>query len=121
LPEETFLLGAWKNKLGSGMNIHSQKEGKFSGTYISNVGTAAQRSNSIEGAYIQGKEGYLLTFHAEWINRPDSSDASITTWIGKYSDGVIRSTWMLFKDDGSLNNWSSVVMNQDVFELPNFK
>jgi hypothetical protein len=110
--EENLLLGNWENELGSSFVIDWQNNGEFKGNYLSAVGRSS--STTISGSYIKVKDGYLITFHAKWEN--DELGSSMTTWIGKLTNGTIYTTWILFRDDDSLNNWSSYITNKDTFK-----
>lgn len=111
--EENFLLGKWKNELGSQFEIEWQNDGEFKGNYNSAVGRTTS-TNPIVGSYMKVKDGYLVTFYAKWENN-ESGAASMTTWIGKLTNGQISTTWLLFRDDDSLNSWSSFITNKDTF------
>ena len=112
------LKGTWYNELGSMMMLEVNGD-SITGTYQTAVGSAEgtyQLVGSMDSNPTEG--GQAIAWVVVWNNQYLNSH-SITAWSGQYQtiDGEeeIASLWLLTREEPSADDWSSTLINQDIF------
>ncbi len=110
--------GTWYNELGSMMNLEVNGA-SITGTYQTAVGSAEgtyQLVGSIDSDPTAG--GEAIAWVVVWNNQHLNSH-SITAWSGQYQtigeEEEISSLWLLTREEPSEDDWSSTLINQDIF------
>ncbi len=111
------LNGTWYNELGSSMTLVISGN-SITGTYQTAVGNASGLYDLVGQTDTDNDSSQAIGFVVVWQNQYGSSD-SVTAWSGQYQvvNGVdtIVTTWLLTQETDPSEDWSSTLINKDVF------
>ena len=109
--------GLWRNQNGSILAIDSVDDGRFTGTFVSTKGRAAQdRSYTVHGLI----NGEVLAFAVDFRNE-EANLGSISNFTGRLDGDTMHTVWVLarqFEDAGRTKPtqpWNAFLVNADRF------
>lgn len=116
-----FLLGVWKNQLGSNMFVEEVNESGFSGTYstaVSGNDTAlTQKFRGTINMVNETTKEAIVAFSVNWAfqGKDGKPIRSTTAWCGTVRNDTINAQWLLVRYQDAAHEWNSTNIGSDHF------